>query len=216
MRNNHRNQILISGTSEKEVTVMNPDMELVKKINGLAGKVRPFDLAMDLFTRYGHWAFVIYGLLLWFAPGSDREKRRRSCLIIFTEVIVASLISFIIGKVWFRKRPFTRDPAIWNFTGHKANASFPSNHTMHGSLIAMELLRYRFKGSWLMTLLAGILAFSRLFAGMHYPTDLLGGFTLAGMVHFLFHRPSVIHFFNPIALIASFISDVLVMKVRGR
>ena len=52
---------------------MNPDLYTVRKINGLAGKVRKVDLMMDLITRYGHWAFVIYGLLLWFMPGKDGE-----------------------------------------------------------------------------------------------------------------------------------------------
>lgn len=47
---------------------MNADLKAAVKINSLAGKVRPFDLMMDLITRYGHWAFVIYGLLLWFTP----------------------------------------------------------------------------------------------------------------------------------------------------
>ena len=59
---------------------MNPDLDIVRKINGLAGRVRPFDLMMDLIARYGHWAFVIYGLFLWFTPGKDREVRRRCCI----------------------------------------------------------------------------------------------------------------------------------------
>ena len=52
---------------------MNADLKAAVKINSLAGKVRPFDLMMDLITRYGHWAFVIYGLLLWFTPGKTGE-----------------------------------------------------------------------------------------------------------------------------------------------
>ena len=43
---------------------MNADLKAAVKINSLAGKVRPFDLMMDLITRYGHWAFVIYGFPL--------------------------------------------------------------------------------------------------------------------------------------------------------
>ena len=53
---------------------MNPDLDIVRKINGLAGRVRPFDLMMDLIARYGHWAFVIYGLFLWFTPGKGRMR----------------------------------------------------------------------------------------------------------------------------------------------
>ena len=60
---------------------MNPDLDIVRKINGLAGRVRPFDLMMDLIARYGHWAFVVYpgersggaaALLHSFVPGRMR------------------------------------------------------------------------------------------------------------------------------------------------
>ena len=117
---------------------MNADLKAAVKINSLAGKVRPFDLMMDLITRYGHWAFVIYGLLLWFTPGKTREDRRNACVSAFIGVCIASLISYAIGRVWKRERPFRESPQIWNFTGHRANASFPSNHTMNGCVVAME------------------------------------------------------------------------------
>lgn len=138
---------------------MNADLKAAVKINSLAGKVRPFDLMMDLITRYGHWAFVIYGLLLWFTPGKTREDRRNACVSAFIGVYIASLISYAIGRVWKRERPFRESPQIWNFTGHRANASFPSNHTMNGCVVAMELLRHNTNGSKLMAVLAGILAF---------------------------------------------------------
>ncbi len=186
---------------------MNPDLYVVRKINGLAGQKRSFDLAMDLFTRYGHWAFVIYGLLLWLTPGEGRPARRRCCILVFLGVVFASLISFVIGKLWFRERPFVKDWRIWNFTGHKANASFPSNHTMNGAVVAMELLKMGMPGARLMACLSGLLAFSRLFAGMHYPTDLLGGVTIAGGVHFLLHRSKLDGAISFLTKLASTVSD---------
>lgn len=89
---------------------MNADLKAAVKINSLAGKVRPFDLMMDLITRYGHWAFVIYGLLLWFTPGKTREDRRNACVSAFIGVCIASLISYAIGRVWKRERPFRKVP----------------------------------------------------------------------------------------------------------
>lgn len=47
---------------------MDSELDVVRQINKLAGQARPVDLMMDLITRYGHWAFLIYGMLLWFAP----------------------------------------------------------------------------------------------------------------------------------------------------
>ena len=191
---------------------MNPDLYIVRKINGLAGRKRSVDLFMDLLTRYGHWAFVIYGLLLWLAPGEGRMRRRRCCILAFLGVVMASLISFVIGKIWFRNRPFTKDWRIWNFTGHKANASFPSNHTMNGAVVAMELLKMGMPGSRLMALFAGVLAFTRLFAGMHYPTDLLGGVTIAGAVHWTLHRPQIAGAISFVTKFASRVSDWILKR----
>ena len=200
----------------EEVIPVNPDLEMVRKINGLAGRVRPFDLMMDLIARYGHWAFVIYGLLLWFVPGGNRQQRRRCCILSFLGVCTASLISFAIGKMWFRGRPFTRDYRIWNFTGHRANASFPSNHTMNGAVVVWELLSMHMAGSRIMSFMAAILAFSRLFAGVHYPSDLLGGLTIAGGVHWLLHRPFFLALSVPVTAFSSFLSDEVIRKVKGR
>ena len=192
---------------------MNPDLEMVRKINGLAGRSRKIDLMMDLITRYGHWAFVIYGLLLWMMPGEGKLLRRRCCILAFLGVVLCSLISYGIGKLWLRQRPFAKDWRIWNFTGHKANASFPSNHTMNGAVVAMELLKMGMPGSHLMAFLSGVLAFSRLFAGMHYPTDLLGGVTIAGLVHWCLHRPQLSSFFTALTRFASSLSDWLLHRI---
>jgi undecaprenyl-diphosphatase len=159
---------------------------------------------------------VIYGLLLWFEPGKGREERRRCCILSFLGVCAASLISFAIGKIWMRKRPFTRDYRIWNFTGHKANASFPSNHTMNGAVVVMELLSMRMKGSKVMAVMAFILAFSRLFAGVHYPSDLLGGTAVAFLVHRGLRLIADSPFIRFLTMISSFISDEAVRKIRGR
>lgn len=173
------------------VSVVGWDLAAVKKANGLAGSNKSVDLMMDLIARYGHWAFVIYGLILWFAPGKNKGARRESCLMAFFSICLCSVISLIIGKIWKRKRPFAEDPAITNFTDHKANASFPSNHTMNGAAVAFQLLRDGMPGSKIMVVLAVVLAFSRLFAGIHYPTDLLGGISIAGAMHYVLNCPAV-------------------------
>ena len=168
---------------------MDLELDVVRQINKLAGQARPVDLMMDLITRYGHWAFLIYGMLLWFAPGKNQKHRRESCVAAFLAVCLCSVISLAVGKLWHRGRPFTRDRQIWNFTGHKANASFPSNHAMNSAAVAFQLLRDRMPGCRWMACLAGLLAFSRLFAGMHYPSDILGGGAIAAAVHGVLNKP---------------------------
>ena len=171
---------------------------------------------MDLITRYGYWAFLIYGLILWFMPGERKAERRRTCVSAFLAVCFCSCISLAIGKLWKRQRPFTEDWRIWNFTGHKANSSFPSNHTMNGAAVVFQLIRDGMPGSWCMAVLAGIIAFSRLFAGLHYPSDLLGGTAIALFIHKVMNDSGLRKLLGEIAKGLSFLSDTLWLQIKGR
>lgn len=195
---------------------MDSELDVVRQINKLAGQARPVDLMMDLITCYGHWAFLIYGMLLWFAPGKNQKHRRESCVAAFLAVCLCSVISLAVGKLWHRGRPFTRDRQIWNFTGHKANASFPSNHAMNGAAVAFQLLRDRMPGCRWMACLAGLLAFSRLFAGMHYPSDILGGDAIAAAVHGVLNKPFAVTFIKKLTGALSLLSDSILYIGKSR
>ena len=195
---------------------MKSELDIVREINRMAGEVRPVDLMMDLITRYGYWAFLIYGLILWFMPGERKAERRRTCVSAFLAVCFCSCISLAIGKLWKRQRPFTEDWRIWNFTGHKANSSFPSNHTMNGAAVVFQLIRDGMPGSWCMAVLAGIIAFSRLFAGLHYPSDLLGGTAIALFIHKVMNDSGLRELSGEIAKGLSFLSDTLWLQIKGR
>ena len=70
---------------------MDSELDAVRRINKLAGQARPVDFMMDLITRYGHWAFLIYGMLLWLAPGENQKHRRESCVAAFLAVCLCSV-----------------------------------------------------------------------------------------------------------------------------
>lgn len=195
---------------------MDSELDVVRQINKLAGQARPVDLMMDLITCYGHWAFLIYGMLFWFAPGKNQKHRRESCVAAFLAVCLCSVISLAVGKLWHRGRPFTGDRQIWNFTGHKANASFPSNHAMNGAAVAFQLLRDRMPGCRWMACLAGLLAFSRLFAGMHYPSDILGGGAIAAAVHGVLNKPFAVTFIKKLTGALSLLSDSILYIGKSR
>ena len=160
------------------------DLALVKWLNGKVSRCFPFDLFMDFICRFGHFVFIAYGVWLWL--GGDeraRQKRREAALLALASVVICSCLSFLIGKVWNRPRPFTRDASIWNFTAHKANASFPSNHTMNAAAVSLVLLRAGMPGAVFLVGFSVLLAFSRMYAGIHYLTDLVGAVLIAAGVH---------------------------------
>lgn len=82
-------------------------------------------------TRFGYWLFILYGLLEWFRPRpiAEQIKRRKTLVYCLFSVILGSSVSWVIGKIWHRPRPFACGDAA-ALVPHKANASFPSNHSM--------------------------------------------------------------------------------------
>lgn len=166
------------------------ELQIVKAVSHLAGRSKGLDHFLYSAARYGHWAFVLYGIVLWLAPGSDEAvaRRRRSAVKALLTVLLVSTVSFFIGKAWKRERPFVQDPSIPNPTGHKGNASFPSNHTANAMAVSFQLLRDHLPGAGLLTLWGVVVAFSRVFSGVHFPSDLAGGALLAAAVHQMVNR----------------------------
>lgn len=82
------------------------------------------------------------------------------------------------GLVWRRARPFQQDSTIRVLVRHGGARSFPSRHVAAAVAMA-EVARpsHPAIGTW-MRLVAGLLAISRVAAGLHYPSDAMGGVVL--------------------------------------
>lgn len=140
-------------------------------------------------TRFGYWLFILYGLIEWFRPRpvSEQIKCRKTLVCCLFSVIVGSSVSWVIGKIWHRPRPFACGDAA-PLVAHKANASFPSNHSMNSLAISLLLLARH--NPWGLPALAwtGVLAASRILSGLHYVSDVVGGFFIgAAASHVVYH-----------------------------
>lgn len=146
-------------------------------------------------TRFGYWLFILYGLVEWFRPRplTEQIKRRKTLVYCLFSVILGSSLSWCIGKLWHRPRPFVQGDAQ-ALVPHKANASFPSNHSMNSLAISLMLLA---RGNrWGLPALAwtGVLAASRVLSGLHYVSDVLGGFCIgAAASHVVYHSKRCSH-----------------------
>lgn len=140
-------------------------------------------------TKFGYWLFILYGIFAWFQPGTFKEKlhQRRTLLYCLFAVALGSTLSFLLGRLWKRQRPFVQGDAL-ALVKHKDNASFPSNHTMNSFAVSLMLLAR--KSIWGIPALCwtGVLAASRVLSGLHYPSDILGGLCLGALAsHIVYH-----------------------------
>ena len=69
---------------------------------------------------------------------------------------------------------------------HETDASWPSNHAQ-GTMVTWAYLAWRIGRRWLWMLAAGVIilvAFSRMYGGVHFPQDVMGGLVI-GLVYIL-------------------------------
>jgi undecaprenyl-diphosphatase len=113
---------------------------------------------------------------LWLAGGDQRrELALRACCVGF----LALGINQLIGMTWYHPRPFAVGLGH-AFITHASDSSFPSDHVTLLSAIAFTFF---YGKRWRLGLLALIVdlavAWARVFVGVHFPLDMVGGAVVA-------------------------------------
>lgn len=107
--------------------------------------------------------------------GSQKEKS--AMVLIFLSIPIAVLLIKLIHLFYYLPRPFTTydfSPMIH----YIEDASFPSRHTTIATTIAFAYFFAKSKFFLLFLTFALWVGISRIFVGVHYPLDILGGFFL--------------------------------------
>lgn len=121
-------------------------------------------------------------------------KKTRRC---GAQMAFAMLLTFIIGNLVLknmisRDRPCWIDPTVALLVKNPMDFSFPSGHSMNGFTAAVTILFYDKRWGIAAIILASLVAFSRLYNFVHFPTDVFAGVVIgtvvACLVNLLFMR----------------------------
>ena len=129
---------------------------------------------------------LLYCMILLFAwfwlRGNYDTKKQILKAFIFTSIAI--LISQCISHVYYHPRPFVMEVGR-TLIYHAPNGSFPSDHMLIFSTIAFSYLfsAQRKLGIFLL-IMAWLVAWSRVYLGVHFPLDMLGAFLLAFALNF--------------------------------
>ncbi|MFZ1813208.1 MAG: phosphatase PAP2 family protein [Rhizobiaceae bacterium] len=168
--------------------------------NGFSGSA-----FFEMITRLGEAAWILYptGLVLvgatLFTANRFRGKRRfmwhrlvLNAYFLFTAVAFSGLLANLLKNLIGRARPeFTELGHVWQSMpfGHTYQfAAFPSGHstTAGAAAIALALL---FPRARIFMVLAGIwIAISRPALGVHFPSDMVAGFTFGAAFSWFYAR----------------------------
>lgn len=143
-----------------------------------------FDLFWTFITMFGEEVLIvaIVGLLYWCL---NKEFAKSLAYSVLTSVAANGIIKNIVC----RDRPFQNSD--WDIINKRPDTadgfSFPSGHTqVSTSLFVSMAIWIRKRWMWVFAITMAILvAFSRLYLGVHFPTDVIAGFALGLALSFI-------------------------------
>ena len=99
------------------------------------------------------------------------------------QMLVAMAVTFIIGNLILknlvaRERPCWIDREVQLLMASPSDYSFPSGHSMNGFAGSVSLLCIDKRIGIPAVILAAVIAFSRLYLFMHFPTDVFAGIVI--------------------------------------
>jgi undecaprenyl-diphosphatase len=158
------------------------DHSLQQLINGPAGSLP----ALDEFMKFtaGAAEFVFLALVAgWFVAGvlGRRRSDRYGAIGAFVAAGGALGVNQVIALLWSRPRPFVGHPAVHVLVSRSVDPSFPSDHAAAAFAIATVALLVRRRLGLVTLALAAVVAYGRVYVGVHYPGDVVGG-AVAGIL----------------------------------
>jgi undecaprenyl-diphosphatase len=159
------------------------DIYLFKLINGLANSSKFLDFVGIFFAEYFQYFLGLILVVLLFWPKKDVIKNRIMVMSAVISVVLSRLIfTEIIRFFYHRARPYVILETAKKLIAENQNyASFPSGHAAFFFALAMGIYLYNKKlGIWYFVG-AVLMGLARIFVGVHWPSDILGG-ALVGII----------------------------------
>lgn len=147
----------------------------------------------DILTMIFRWITVLgEGGIIWIVIALIFLARKKTRMIGGT-MIVALLFSLLVGNITLkplvaRMRPCWRNSEILLLIANPTDYSFPSGHAMSSFAAAMGICMWNRRAGIIALMGAAVMAATRLYFYVHYPTDILAGMligTVLGMLAYL-------------------------------
>ncbi|WP_242220897.1 undecaprenyl-diphosphatase [Bacillus cereus group sp. BfR-BA-01380] len=149
--------------------------EIFQWINDLAGRSSFLDRGMIFITNSVPYVVIAFMLFLWFTANKEKraEKQYTAMYIVFSCLLGLS-INAILHLVYYHPRPFVAHH-VHQLIPHPADSSFVSDHSVLVFSITCTLLLRNDSWKYPVLVWAIIVGISRVFVGVHYPADVIGG-----------------------------------------
>jgi undecaprenyl-diphosphatase len=152
------------------------DVDIFRALNQ-AGEFELLDALMVAFTIVGiSYVIVLIAVPLWM------EKKREAAFDVVMLVVIVTVISEVVKILVDRQRPSMELSVVQTIIS-ASGPSFPSAHASRAFAVAL-LVAFNSNRTWGIAafIVATLIAISRVFLGVHWPSDILFGAFLGLLV----------------------------------
>ena len=159
------------------------DYQFFQLINSLAGHYKWLDCIGIFLASYSQY-FLGAGVIVWMLA-KDRLNFWKNFKITAYFFAVAVVSRFVLGEIIKRlvARPRAFElPQVMQLFDEKLGTSFPSGHATFFFAFSTAVYLYNKKAGIVCYIVSFLMGLSRIYAGVHYPLDVLGGMALGILV----------------------------------
>src|SRR4030066_928366 len=138
-----------------------------------------FDLIMPFITKRSYILFAIFAVPAFF---KDSKKSLFVIALCFIALALGDASANILKHLFERPRPCQALENVRLLVGCSGSFSMPSNHAVNAFSVAATFSHFFRKTAVPMFLIAALVALSRIYVGVHYPSDVIAGAVLGGVI----------------------------------
>ncbi len=144
---------------------------------------------------FGAGVLALLLLVAWWRARSSSQPARNVALVLWAAG--GTFIAWVIAHYGLKpliaeRRPYIALHHVEVLLPRTTGYSFPSGHATFagGVIVGLWLVKDKLL-AWAATILGLLLAFGRVYVGMHYPGDVLGGLAFGGLLVLILMPPAV-------------------------
>ncbi len=163
----------------------------------------PFlDKFFSLITNVNSW-FIAYIILFFISFIKGGRKGRIVAIGLVVLIAITDQVGFqILKEMFHRLRPCIVLKDAITPLGCNGTFSFPSNHAFNNFAAAVFIYKFFPNLKWAVFITAILISISRVYLGLHYPSDILGGAAFGILFGYLF------------ALLVQWLDNIYLKKIK--